>query len=341
MTLSTNTRKNDFSDKNGPVSLIETSKGRSAKALLRRRLLIIQNVRNILIKKIINFDNFSNPIETYKIMLRKSLHFGHPVIQCDSGMKKYTRGQSNGKHFINLFRTKRYIRKALWYLTKYAYKRKNILFVGTAIPSARYVATTALKTKSFFVNFRWLGGMLNNWKTLRKLLQKLKTLQKEQKNKFWMSGEERGRLALSSSPLPKKEGIARLKEKQRLEKYLKGIQMIKGFPEVVIMTSQTKDLSAARECKKMGIWNLSILDTNCDPRLADLMIPANDDSASSVKFLLFNFAKAIQAGRALSVLKKKLKNKLSKKKSTKYSSSPSAKLRGKETRMKYNQISKK
>jgi small subunit ribosomal protein S2 len=331
MTLSTNTRKKDFSDKNGPVSIIETSKGRSAKALLRRRLLIIQNVRNILIKKIINFDNFSNPIETYKIMLRKSLHFGHPVIQCDSGMKKYTRGQSNGKHFINLFRTKRYIRKALWYLTKYAYKRKNILFVGTAIPSARYVATTALKTKSFFVNFRWLGGMLNNWKTLRKLLQKLKTLQKEQKNKFWKN-------------LPKKEGIARLKEKQRLEKYLKGIQMIKGFPEVVIMTSQTKDLSAARECKKMGIWNLSILDTNCDPRLADLMIPANDDSASSVKFLLFNFAKAIQAGRALSVLKKKLKNKLSKKKSTKYSSAakmPSAKLRVKEARMKYNQISKK
>nr|YP_764388.1 ribosomal protein S2 [Stigeoclonium helveticum]Q06SH8.1 RecName: Full=Small ribosomal subunit protein uS2c; AltName: Full=30S ribosomal protein S2, chloroplastic [Stigeoclonium helveticum]ABF60196.1 ribosomal protein S2 [Stigeoclonium helveticum] len=302
MTLSTNNSKNDFLDKTGPVSILGTSKGK--KALLRRRLLIIQNVRNILIKKIINFDNFSNPIETYKIMLRKSLHFGHPVIQCDSGMKKYIRGQSNGKHFINLFRTKRYIRKALWYLTKYAYKRKNILFVGTAIPSARYVATTALKTKSFFVNFRWLGGMLNNWKTLRKLLQKLKTLQKEQKNKIWKN-------------LPKKEGIARLKEKQRLEKYLKGIQMIKGFPEVVIMTSQTKDLSAARECKKMGIWNLSILDTNCDPRLADLMVPANDDSASSVKFLLFNFAKAIQAGRALSVLKKKLKNKLTKKKQTK------------------------
>lgn len=339
-----NTRKNNFLDKNGPVSILETSKGRSAKALLRRRLLIIQNVRNILIKKIINFDNFSNPIETYKIMLRKSLHFGHPVIQCDSGMKKYTRGQSNGKHFINLFRTKRYIRKALWYLTKYAYKRKNILFVGTAIPSARYVATTALKTKSFFVNFRWLGGMLNNWKTLRKLLQKLKNLQKEQKNKVWThqtekqtdmlsrSGgqAERVRSTLSTSSIPKKEGIARLKEKQRLEKYLKGIQMIKGFPEVVIMTSQTKDLSAARECKKMGIWNLSILDTNCDPRLADLMIPANDDSASSVKFLLFNFAKAIQAGRALSVLKKKLKSKLIKKKSTKYSS-----------RVKYNQISKK
>nr|QIZ74075.1 ribosomal protein S2 [Stigeoclonium sp. FACHB-2430] len=302
MTLSTNNSKNDFLDKTGPVSILVSSKGK--KALLRRRLLIIQNVRNILIKKIINFDNFSNPIETYKVMLRKSLHFGHPVIQCDSGMKKYIRGQSNGKHFINLFRTKRYIRKALWYLTKYAYKRKNILFVGTAIPSARYVATTALKTKSFFVNFRWLGGMLNNWKTLRKLLQKLKTLQKEQKNKIWKN-------------LPKKEGIARLKEKQRLEKYLKGIQMIKGFPEVVIMTSQTKDLSAARECKKMGIWNLSILDTNCDPRLADLMVPANDDSASSVKFLLFNFAKAIQAGRALSVLKKKLKNKLPKKKQTK------------------------
>lgn len=269
----------------------------SKKALIRRRRQIIKNLRNILIKKIINFDHFLNPIDTYKLMLIKSLQFGHPVIQCDSGMKKFIRGQLNGKHLINLFRTRSYLRKALWYLTKYAYKRKNILFVGTTIPSARYVATTALKTKSFFVNFRWLGGMLNNWKTLRILLQKLKTLQKEQKNKIWKS-------------LPKKESIARRKEKQRLEKYLKGIQMIKGFPEVVIMTSQMKDISAARECKKMGIWNLSIVDTNCDPRLADLIIPANDDSASSIKFLLYYFAKAINAGRALSILKKKFNNKL-------------------------------
>lgn len=292
MTLSTNS--NTKLTKVSTESILVNSKGK--KALLRRRLLIIQNVRNILIKKIINFDNLS-PMETYKLLLRKSLHFGHPVIQCNSGMKKYVRGQSNGKHLINLFRTRRYIRKALWYLIKYSYKRKNILFIGTAVPSARYVATTALKTKSFFVNFRWLGGMLNNWKTLRKLLQKLKTLQNEQKNKDWRN-------------LPKKEAISRLKEKKRLEKYLKGIQMIKGFPEVVIMTSQTKDLSAALECKKMGIWNLSILDTNCDPRFADLMIPANDDSASSLKFLLFNFAKAIQAGKALFILKKKLKTKL-------------------------------
>jgi len=294
MKILTNNSKKDFWENSESAILASGNK----KVLLRRRLLLIQNVRNILIKKIINFDNSSNPMETYKVMLRKSLHFGHPVIQCDSGMKKYTRGQINGKHLLNLFHTRRYLRKALWYLTKYSYKRKNILFVGTAIPSARYVATTALKTKSFFVNFRWLGGMLNNWKTLRKLLQKLKTLQKEQKTKVWKN-------------LPKKEAIARLKEKQRLEKYLKGIQLIKGFPEVVIMTSQTKDLSAARECKKMGIWNLSILDTNCNPRLADLIVPANDDSASSIKFLLFNFAKAIQAGRALAVLKKKLQNKVS------------------------------
>lgn len=269
----------------------------SKKTLIRRRRQIIQNLRNIIIKKIINFDHFLNPIDTYKLMLKKSLQFGHPIIQCDSGMKKFIRGQFNGKHLINLFRTRRYLRKALWFLTKYAYKQRNILFVGTTIPSARYVATTALKTKSFFVNFRWLGGMLNNWKTLRILLHKLKNLQKEQKNKIWKI-------------LPKKEVMARRKEKQRLEKYLKGIQMIKGFPEVVIMTSQIKDISAARECKKMGIWNLSIVDTNCDPRLADLIIPANDDSASAIKFLLYYFAKSINTGRALYMLKKKFTNKL-------------------------------
>jgi small subunit ribosomal protein S2 len=284
-------------DKNNLAKFSYLLESRSKKALIQRRRQIIQNLRNILIKKILNFDHFLNPIDTYKLMLTKSLQFGHPVIQCDSGMKKFIRGQLNGKHLINLFRTRRYLRKALWYLTKYAYQRKNILFVGTTIPSSRYVATTALKTKSFFVNFRWLGGMLNNWKTLRILLQKLKTLQKEQKTKIWKN-------------FPKKEIMARRKEKQRLEKYLKGIQMIKGFPEVVIMTSQIKDISAARECKKMGIWNLSIVDTNCDPRLADLIIPANDDSASSIKFLLYYFGKAINTGRALAMLKKKFNNNL-------------------------------
>jgi small subunit ribosomal protein S2 len=209
-------------------------------------------------------------------------------------MKRFTKTESNNKNLINLIQTKYYLKKCLWALSNLSYKQKNILFVGTTIPSSRFIGTAAIKTRSFFVNVRWLGGMLTNWKTIKKLILKLHNLQKEQKSKIFKN-------------LPKKQAAARQKERLRLEKYLKGIALIQKFPEIVIMTSQKRDISAALECQKLGITNFSIVDTDCDPRLADYIIPANDDSASSIKFILYYYSKAIRTGLILYNMRERLK----------------------------------
>jgi small subunit ribosomal protein S2 len=257
-----------------------------------RRKLLIYELRYLILNQVINFNFHNTKIETYKKMLKKSMHYGHKIIQCHPSMKKFVRGQYDGKHLIDLIQTRQYLIKALWFLTKYAYQKKSILFVGTTVPSARFVATVALKTKSFFVNVRWLGGMLSNWRTIKKLIKKLKQFQ--QQTKIYAT-------------LTKKELGLRKKESQRLEKYLKGMKMIRRFPQVVILASQINHMNAALECQKIGICNFSIVDTNCNANLADFIVPANDDSASSIKFVLYYFARAIYAGQVLAKMKIRLK----------------------------------
>jgi small subunit ribosomal protein S2 len=241
----------------------------------------------------IGSDQSTSLLPFYKKMISNSMHYGQKVVQCHPSMKKYTRGQFNGRHLINLMRTLRYFKKALWFLTKYAYQKKTILFVGTNIASSYYVEKAAVLTKSYFVNVRWLGGMLTNWKTIKKLISKLKKEIKEQQKRSFLD-------------LPKKEIAKRKKEKQRLDKYLRGMKMAKRFPQVVIMTSIPSNISAAFECQKLGIFNISIVDTNCQKDLADIIIPSNDDSPTSIRFILSYLSRAILAGKVLWNLKKKV-----------------------------------
>nr|YP_003795483.1 ribosomal protein S2 [Floydiella terrestris]ACZ58459.1 ribosomal protein S2 [Floydiella terrestris] len=269
----------------------------SFKSNTLRRTKLIKEMRTIIVQKGMLFDNTKNRIDTYKEMLKRNVHYGDKTVTCNPEMKKFTRGKDRGNSFISLFQTRRYLIRALWLLTKYAYQKRPMLFVGTSRPSSRPVATAALNTKSFFVNVRWLGGMLTNWKTMRKLIKKLKKFTKLRQKKAFLNS-------------PKKEIAARKKEIQRLEKYLKGLKMLRTFPQVVIMASQKKEKSAALECQKMGIFNMTIADTDCNPKLADFIIPANDDSSTSIKFLLFYFAKAILIGKLLSKMKKKLKKRI-------------------------------
>nr|QUO98990.1 ribosomal protein S2 [Oedogonium crispum] len=267
---------------------------KSSKVIITLRKKMINDLSNIIIEKILKFDNNANKIDIYKKMLKRGMHYGHNVVKCHPEMKRFTKTESNNKNLINLIQTKYYLKKCLWALSNLSYKQKNILFVGTTIPSSRFIGTAAIKTRSFFVNVRWLGGMLTNWKTIKKLILKLHNLQKEQKSKIFKN-------------LPKKQAAARQKERLRLEKYLKGIALIQKFPEIVIMTSQKRDISAALECQKLGITNFSIVDTDCDPRLADYIIPANDDSASSIKFILYYYSKAIRTGLILYNMRERLK----------------------------------
>nr|YP_009310791.1 ribosomal protein S2 [Oedocladium carolinianum]AOT84332.1 ribosomal protein S2 [Oedocladium carolinianum] len=274
------------------IKSIKSSKMMEQSGLLRKKM--INDLSNIIIEKILKFDNNANKIEIYKKMLKRGMHYGHNIVKCHPEMRRFTKNESNNKNLINLIQTKYYLKKCLWTLAQLSYKQKNILFVGTTIPSSRFIGTAAIKTRSFFVNVRWLGGMLTNWKTIKKLIIKLHNLQKEQKSKIFKN-------------LPKKQAAARQKERLRLEKYLKGIALIQKFPEIIIMTSQKRDISAALECQKLGITNFSIVDTDCDPRLADYIIPANDDSASSIKFILYYYSKAIRTGLILYNMRERLK----------------------------------
>jgi small subunit ribosomal protein S2 len=279
---------------NNKISIQSYVSIKSSKMIITLRKKMIHDLSNIMIEKILKFDNNANKIETYKKMLKRGMHYGHNIVKCHPEMKRFTKNESNNKNLINLIQTKYYLKKCLWTLAQLSYKQKTILFVGTTIPSSRFIGTAAIKTRSFFVNVRWLGGMLTNWKTIKKLIIKLHNLQKEQKSKTFKN-------------LPKKQASARLKERLRLEKYLKGIALIQKFPEIIIMTSQKRDISAALECHKLGITNFSIVDTDCDPRLADYIIPANDDSASSIKFILYYYSKAIRTGLILYNMRERLK----------------------------------
>ena len=135
------------------------------------------------------------------------------------------------------------------------------------------------------MNQRWLGGLLTNWETVKKSLDKLDSFERQEKS---------GSLAGFS----KKEVANWKRQKDRLDRELGGLRGMARLPDVVIIIGQTESINAVRECRKLGIPNLTVLDTNCDPTLADIFVPANDDSVTSLRFLLTTFLKAIQRGRS-------------------------------------------
>ena len=136
---------------------------------------------------------------------------------------------------------------------------------------------------SFYINHRWLGGMLTNWVTLKSRIERLKTLEQE---------EADGVFAL----LPKKEASQRFKELEKLRRHLDGVKNMTTLPDVVILIDQKRELTAVRECRKLGIPIVSILDTNCDPDLIDIPIPGNDDAVRSIKLILNALTDSINTG---------------------------------------------
>ena len=161
----------------------------------------------------------------------------------------------------------------------------KILFFNRIMFTTSTIATIAPKCGSFYVNQRWLGGLLTNWETVKKSLEKLNNFERQQK-----SG------VLSS--FSKKELASWKRQKDRLDRELGGLRGMTRLPDVVIVIGQPESINAVRECRKLGIPNLTILDTNCDPTLADIFIPANDDSVTSLRFLLTTLVKAIQRGQS-------------------------------------------
>ena len=221
---------------------------------------------------------------TLEQMLDAGVHFGHQVRRWNPKMEPFIYGERNGIHIIDIVQTLSCLEEISEFLTKEASQGKTILFVGTKRQAAPIIQTAAIESNSYYVNQRWLGGMLTNWSTMTTCIDKLKTIEKQ---------DEMGVLA----KLPKKEVALINKRREKLEKFFGGIKTMPKQPDIVILVGQPREMNAVLECNKLGIRTITILDTNCDPSLADLFIPANDDSIRSVELILGELTEAIKKGQ--------------------------------------------
>ena len=217
-------------------------------------------------------------------LLEAGVHFGHKAHRWNPKMFPYIYSEVNNIHILDLIQSATLLKKAMKYLEVVASKNKKVLFVGTKRQATTLIAQEAKRSNSYYVNHRWLGGMLTNWATMKERIEKLKDLEKQ---------ESEGTFDL----LTKKEGALRRKELTKLRKYLDGIKSMTTLPDVVIIIDQRREITAIAECRKLGIPVVSILDTNCDPDLVDIPIPGNDDAVRSIKLILTLLTDSIIKGQ--------------------------------------------
>ena len=216
-------------------------------------------------------------------LLEAGVHFGHKAHRWNPKMFPYIYSEVNNIHILDLIQSATLLKKAMRYLEVAASKDQKVLFIGTKRQATTLIAQEAKRSNSYYVNHRWLGGMLTNWVTLKSRIARLKTLEQE---------EADGVFAL----LPKKEASQRSKELEKLRKHLDGVKNMATLPDVAIIIDQKREMTAVRACRKLGIPIVSILDTNCDPDLVDIPIPGNDDAVRSIKLILQSLADSINTG---------------------------------------------
>ena len=221
--------------------------------------------------------------EIAKQYVKASVHYGHPPREWNPKMAPYILYVKYGYHIFDLVKTSKLLRLAGNVLQKKAEKGGKFLFVGTNRLSSSIVAQQAKRCDSFYINYRWLGGMLTNWSTVQNRIERLKVLEKEE-------------LAGNFEKLSKKEYSSLRKEMDKLRRLFNGIKDMSHLPDVVIFTSQLKDSLAIQECLRLGIPTICIVDTNCNPDLIPYPIPANDDSSSSINFILNYLVNRITTG---------------------------------------------
>jgi small subunit ribosomal protein S2 len=224
-----------------------------------------------------------NKKELAKQYVKASVHYGHPPREWNPKMAPYILYTKYGYHIFDLVKTSKLLKLAGNVVEKKAQKGGKFLFVGTNKLSSSIVAKQANRANSYYINYRWLGGMLTNWSTVQKRIDRLKLLEEQELN-----GE--------FEQLSKKDYSARRKEMDKLKRLFNGIKNMTTLPDAVIFTNQIKDSLAIQECLKLGIPTISIVDTNCNPDLVPYPIPANDDSSSSINFILNYLVNRILAG---------------------------------------------
>ena len=219
-----------------------------------------------------------------KELLESGVHFGHQTRRWNPKMAKYIFAERNGIYIIDLQKTLRMLETACDYVQEIAAQGGTVLFVGTKRQSQESVIEEATRCEMFYVSHRWLGGMLTNFQTIRRSIQRLEKLEADEANGVF-------------DQLPKKEVIRLAREKTKLTNNLTGIKAMKRSPDAVIITDTRKEHTAILESNKLGIPVIGIVDTNCDPQLIDFPIPGNDDAIRAIRLICSVLATSIIEGR--------------------------------------------
>ncbi len=219
-----------------------------------------------------------------KQLLEAGVHFGHQTRRWNPKMKKYIFTERNGIYIIDLQKTVKKVEEAYNFIKQVSEEGGKVLFVGTKKQAQESVKAEAERAGHFYVNQRWLGGILTNYKTISKRLQRISEIEKM---------EEDGTFDV----LPKKEVVELKKEYDRLIKFLGGIRDMKSMPQALFVVDPRKERNAIAEARKLNIPIVGIVDTNCDPDEIDYVIPANDDAIRAVKLLTGKMADAILEGQ--------------------------------------------
>lgn len=217
-------------------------------------------------------------------LLEAGVHFGHQARRWNPKMFPYIYTERNGIHIIDLVQTAQLLTEAYQFVKASASKGKKFLFLGTKRQAAGIIQAEASRSGSYYVNQRWLGGMLTNWITIKSRVERLKHLE----------SQDTGGVI---DQLPKKEAATLRRELNKLSKHLQGIKNMKKLPDLVVIVDQKREITAIQECIKLGIPIVCILDTNCNPEIIDIPIPANDDAIRSIKLVVSKIADAIIEGQ--------------------------------------------
>lgn len=221
---------------------------------------------------------------TMKSLLEAGVHFGHQTRRWNPKMAEYIFTERNGIYIIDLQKTVTKVEEAYEFVKEISSNDGKVLFVGTKKQAQEAIESEAKRCGMYYVNQRWLGGMLTNYKTIRKRIDRLHELNKMEEDGIY-------------DVLPKKEVIQLRHEAERLEKFLGGIKDMNGIPDVLFVVDPRKERIAVNEAKILGIPVIAIVDTNCDPDEVDYVIPGNDDAIRAVKLLTETMANAVIEGK--------------------------------------------
>jgi len=222
---------------------------------------------------------------TMKELLEAGVHFGHQTKRWDPRMKEYIFGERNGIYIIDLQKTLKMFKEASKFVTELAASGKVILFVGTKRQAQDAIAEEATRCGMFYINQRWLGGLLTNWVTVQKSVKRLQELDD-------MATD--GRYDL----LTKKEVIKLERERKHLQANLAGIKAMRRLPDAIFVVDSSNEAIAVKEARKLGIPVVAVVDTNCDPTVVDYVIPGNDDALRAIRLFTSKIADSVAEGAA-------------------------------------------